>query len=259
MKKIWTFLLLTFLLSAVFYAMILSLESLQEADNLVFGLMWCPGISAIITVLIFDKNIRGLGWKLGKAKYLLLSFLIPISYALIPYSIVWVTGLGKFVPSNFEENILVFWTSGLALSCLSALGEEIGWRGFLVPELSKRMNFLKTSLISGFVWALWHVPGIVFSDYNNGAGWGYSLIMFFILVLGVSFLFAWLRLRSGSLWTAVIIHGVHNLFVQGYLDVVTEDTGITKYITGEFGVALALSAVVVAFIFWKKRSQVMNI
>ncbi len=255
MKKIWTFIVLVFLLSSVFYWLILSKESLEEAGPLVLGIMWCPGIAAIITSLIYYKSIKGLGWKLGKVKYLLLSLLIPISYALLPYLIVWLTGLGKFNPSNFEENMLLFWTSGLAMSCFAGLGEEIGWRGFLVPELAKHMSFTKVSLVSGFIWVIYHVPAILFSDYNNGAGAGYSLLMFFILAMSVSFVFAWLRLKSGSLWTATIIHGVHNLFVQGYLDVVTEDTGITKYITGEFGAALAISGLVIAFIFWKKRNE----
>lgn len=140
-------------------------------------------------------------------------------------------------------------------SCLSALGEEIGWRGFLVPELSKHMGFTKVALVSGAIWAVWHSPAVLFSDYNGGTNVWYSMLMFFILVLGVSFMFTWLRLKSGSLWTAVLIHAVHNLFVQGYLDVVTEDTGITKFLTGEFGAALAVSGVLVGLLFWARRNQ----
>ena len=257
-KKIYTFLGLTLIFSTVFYYLILSKESLEDAGWLVFGLMWAPGISAIVTKLILDKTLLGLGWSIGKPKYLLISLAFPIVYSLIPYALVWATGLGGFNPTNFEEGFINFIASGFFMACLAALGEEIGWRGFLVPQLFKLMNFTKTSLLSGAIWALWHTPAILLSSYNNGANQWYSLFMFYIIATGVSFGFAWLRLRSGSVWTAMLIHGMHNNFVQGYLDVVTEDTGITAYVTGEFGAALAISAVVIAVIFWRLRAKVEN-
>lgn len=108
MKKIWTFLGITLFLSIIFYVLILSRESLEGAGGLVFGIMWCPGIAAIATCLIYNGNIKDLGWKLGKAKYLLLAFLIPVAYSLVPYSLIWVSGLGNFVPENFEESWLSF-------------------------------------------------------------------------------------------------------------------------------------------------------
>jgi uncharacterized protein len=255
MKKIWLFIGLTFLFSIVFYAILLSAESMHDVGWAVTALMWCPGVSAIITSLIYYKSIKNLGWKPGKIKYLALSFLFPISYSLIPYLIVWISGLGGFDASRFDESWIMFWTLGFIGSCSSALGEEIGWRGFLVPELLKHMSFTKATLITGFIWATWHLPGIIFSDYNSGGGPIYSTLMFFIVVLGVSFVFSWLRVKSGSLWTAMIVHAVHNLFVQGYLDVVTIDTGITKYITGEFGVALAISAALIGFFLWKYQPR----
>lgn len=42
-------------------------------------------------------------------------------------------------------------TVGMVGSLVSALGEEIGWRSFLVPELAKTNNFARTSLISGII------------------------------------------------------------------------------------------------------------
>jgi len=48
---------------------------------------------------------------------------------------------------------------------------------------------------------------------------------------------------------------MHNHFVQDFFDPLTSDTGITPYIIGEFGVALAVAGIVVAFIFWKLRRR----
>jgi uncharacterized protein len=79
---------------------------------------------------------------------------------------------------------------------------------------------------------------------------------FTIMVIAISFVFAWLRLRSGSLWTGVILHASHNLFVQSVFDTFTTDTGPTEYVTGEFGAALAIAAVGIAAIAWRARRAV---
>jgi membrane protease YdiL (CAAX protease family) len=92
-------------------------------------------------------------------------------------------------------------TLGLLEACPPALGEEIGWRGFLVPELAKTTTFFNTALISGAAWALWHYPLIIFGGYNGGTSIPYSLFCFTLAVIAISFPMAWLRLKSGSLWT----------------------------------------------------------
>ncbi len=76
-----------------------------------------------------------------------------------------------------------------------------------------------------------------------------------MLVLGISFPFAWLRLRSGSVWTGMFLHASHNLWIQGFFDRVTIDTGRTRWFTTEFGAALAVVAMVVAYIFWRLRNR----
>ena len=62
-------------------------------------------------------------------------------------------------------------------------------------------------------------------------------------------------LKLGSLWTAVILHGSLNLFIQGIFTPFTGDTGLTPYVIDEFGVGLALAAIVVAYLFWRKSDN----
>lgn len=254
-SKIATYLALTFGLSSIFYYLIISAGSLNVKGGMyVIGLMWCPGISAIITKLIFQKNLKGLGWKWGKTKYQLTAYFLPILYAFIAYGLIWITGLGKYngyIPSNLF-NFLVM---GTLMSCFTALGEEIGWRGFLVPELAKVTSYTKLSLISGIIWSVYHYPVLLFADYNSGTPWWFGLGCFTLMAIGASFIFAWLRLRSGSVWTAMFLHASHNLYIQSYFDQATDDTGITAYISSEFGIALALVISLVAFLFWRKRSE----
>jgi membrane protease YdiL (CAAX protease family) len=143
-------------------------------------------------------------------------------------------------------------TKGVIENLIFSLGEEIGWRGFLVPELAKVTSLTKTALISGIVWAAWHMPGIFLADLNtNGTPNVYAAAMFAVLIIASSFFYAWLRLKSGSLWTAVLLHTTHNIFIQGVFDRLTGNTAITPYFTGEFGIGLALTTVVVAYVFWR--------
>ncbi|MEA4908731.1 MAG: type II CAAX endopeptidase family protein [Anaerolineaceae bacterium] len=258
-NEIFTFLGLTLGLSAIFYTLIITGGGLEANGGVfVLGLMWSPGLSALIARLIFHHNLKGMGWKAGKPRYLLMAYGLPILYAGVVYGLVWWSGLGgirtEILPSPVY--LLVFATLGVVQSALSALGEEIGWRGLLVPQLARLLGYPRTALVSGVIWALWHTPLIVFADYNSGATptW-YALLCFWIMVMGISFVFAWLVLRSGSLWPAVILHAAHNLFIQGLFDPLTTNTGPTAYLTGEFGIGLAIAGTLLALIFWRLSNR----
>lgn len=258
-KEIVTFLILTAAFSMVFYALILGAGSMDvQGGLLTLGLMWSPGAAAMLTRFIYHRSLRGLGWKLGPAKWLMLAYLLPLGYAFVPYTITWLTGLGRFTTANLpaDQPLPVFLIVNLTVIFLlgsvpSALGEEIGWRGLLVPQLSKLTTFSKAALISGAVWAAWHAPLLLFADYNAGTPPLYGLACFSVLVMGISFAFAWLRIKSGSLWTGVVLHASHNLIIQAILDPLTESTAITPYIVTEFGVGLSIAAVVTAWVFWQ--------
>jgi len=147
-------------------------------------------------------------------------------------------------------------TFGVVRSTASALGEEIGWRGFLVPELAKTFNFTSTALISGVVWATWHYPGLIWADYNSGTPAWYGLTCFTMMVIAISFVFAWMRLKSGSLWTGALLHASHNLYIQGIFTPMTSDTGKTAWFIDEFGAVLPVVVILFAIYFWKKRQEI---
>lgn len=279
-KRIYFYLFLAFSFSSVFYYLIISQGTMHAKGGPPYTLflMWSPGVAAMITAFVFQRNLRGFGWAWSKSRYQWISYSLPVAYGITAYGIVWLFGLGMVPAEDFVQHasdqlkdlfgwtdlpaagviaiaVVIDGTVGVVFSCISALGEEIGWRGFLVPHLSRITSYTKTALISGAIWSVYHYPILIFADYNSGASAWYSLICFTILVLAASFAFAWLRLRSGSLWTAVILHASHNLFIQAIFDRITGDTGYTKYFIGEFGLMLPLVCAAVAYIFWKKRSM----
>jgi membrane protease YdiL (CAAX protease family) len=271
-KRITIFLALTFGLSTLSYIPILTSGTLAKMSGLfVFTLMWTPGVAALITQWIATHSLRGLGWRPGPARWLWVAYILPVLYALPVYAFVWLTGLGGFpnpvlidmlgeqLPNihptmRIVAFLLISSTIFVPVSLVTALGEEIGWRGLLVPELVKITGFSRAALISGAVWAVWHMPAVFFADYNSGGApaW-YSAACFAVMVLGMSFAYAWLRLKSGSLWSAALLHASHNLFVQEVFDALTTNTGPTRYFTGEFGIGLALASLVVVYVFWRYR------
>ena len=210
LKKIFVFLVLAFALSSIAYYVMITTGTAHKIGGI---WMWSPGVAAILTRLLFQESIHDFGWQPGERKYLVLGLGIPFLYALIIYSFVWITGLGNFSPQPFFQ-IAIFATAGLFFACLAALGEEIGWRGFLIPELINITSFTKATLFTGIIWAIWHFPAIIYADYNRPTPLLFQLIVFTIAVIGYSVLTAWLRLKSGSIWPVVLWHGGHNLFIQ---------------------------------------------
>jgi len=237
---------------------------------LTFGLMWCPAAAAVLASLATGRPLSAIGWRFD-ARWILVAVFAPIAYAAVAYGAVSALGLGG-VPNHeflarlqtrfggtpgaaFGKYLGIQATVGLLISCVAGLGEEIGWRGFLVPELSRRFSLARTSLLSGVVWSVWHYPVLLFADYNGGTPAAWSLACFTVMVLGISFLFAASRLASGSVWPAAVLHGSHNLFIQGVFDPITADTGRTKWWIGEFGAALAVVALGVAALtlaWWRR-------
>lgn len=272
-NSIIVYILLTAALSSIFYVQVIHRSKAgQGLGLLILGLMWCPGVSSLLTRLVFQGNLRGHGFGWGKTKYQFASYWIPLVYSTVVYVPFWLAGY--FDPSSrtlealmrrlpqlphaaaLPVLFLVLATVGVLASCISALGEELGWRGFLVPQLAKITPYPRVALISGAIWALWHYPLILFADYHGAGPLWYSVACFTVLVLGISFLLAWMRLKSGSVWTGMLLHASHNLFVQAFFDAQTRPARVTGLWTTEFGAGLALAALVVASIFYAKRGEI---
>jgi membrane protease YdiL (CAAX protease family) len=265
--KIASFLTITF--GMLVYASILAFKAGSVQQNMGLGMliMWSPAIGTIITCLLFQRNLRGLGWKFGKIKYLLLSYIIPMLVGLVTYSLIWFSGLGQFKIEDFFANntcgilglknppfglaMFVMLTFGLLLRLLFAFGEEIGWRGFLIPHLTKLFSLKKAALISGMIWFLFHTPGLFFLDYYSQSRVK-STVFFMIMAISASIIMFWIRIKSGSLWTGAIFHASHNLAIQGIFNGLTKDTGNTLFFSGEFGLGLALVYTILAIWFWKR-------
>ena len=254
--EIIVFLVLTFILSALAYIPIIQAGTITGGQSqLASLLMLAPGLAAVITYLFFEHSLRPIGWRLGKIQYLILGLLIPIIYCSIGYGLVWLTGRGEY-NGQFPPNFPIFLVTMLISATLSAVLEEVAWRGFLVPKMMKLTGFTATAIVSGLIWAVWHYPLIIFANVRLGnTPLFYSLLCFTVFVVGVSFATAWLRLKSGSVWTAALLHGSHNLFMLHVFNALTTDTGGTWLLLGEYGAVTAAMGLLLGIIFWSLRSS----
>ena len=110
------------------------------------------------------------------------------------------------------------------LTLAAGIGEEFGWRGFLLPRLQSRHNALVSSLIVGVAWATWHVPLFFIegtSQYEQQLQGGLlpAILGYALFVIANSVQFTWLFNNTrGSVLLAAVFHGASNTW-GGYIDV----------------------------------------
>jgi CAAX protease family protein len=238
------------------------------------GAMWGPAIAVGLLSLLRGRSFEKIGWK-WSGPYELAAYGLSVGAVVLVYALAWLSGFAGFPNARAVASIandfgwvgaptpvivlgyaILMATLGLLPAIGSVLGEEIGWRGYLVPELARVFSFTQTALISGVIWTCWHYPMIVYADYNRGGPAWYSATCFTAFILSASVICAWFRLKSGSIWPSVILHATNNLLIQDVFTPLSIDTGPTKFVVNQFGFLLPLAGIAVAVICWRRRSEV---
>ncbi|WP_229382072.1 CPBP family intramembrane glutamic endopeptidase [Microbacterium schleiferi] len=207
---------------------------------MLIGMMFTPTLSMVVTMLVWrapaTERLRFLGmWPLRPARRVILMLLIglvaPIIVVTVTVAISGALGLVQLDVvglSGYQAALAASVPAGTALppvgillaaqlvsipigaiaNSVSAAGEELGWRGWLLPSL-RPLGTWPALLITGAVWGLWHSPVILLGyNFNRPDLVGVALMVGGCVAWGI--LFGWLRLRSGSVWPAVLAHGSLN-------------------------------------------------
>ncbi len=267
-KQIITFLVITAIITTGIF--IWMFNGAKDSVGVVFAMMWTPGISAVITSLIYRDKISNFGWKSGKIRFLAYGYILPLFISLIAYGIVWLSGYADFttdkvinyrwakmlgfeLPVPFIIGLLSKMSLGFLVTCIFVLGEEIGWSGFLTPKLLKVYSVPVTSVIVGLIWAVWHLPAIIGGFYGTGTPLWAALPGFTLVIVGYSFVRTVLILKSKSLWTGVVLHSSGNIILMGIFYEMTVQKGYAAYIVSETGIFTGVVCVIVALIFWRMQ------
>lgn len=255
-KKIWIYLVLTFVTSAVFFITYKMFGDVWSYFSLLLAMLM-PAVNVVVVQLLFKEKIKGrFLLKLRFNKFVILGILVPMLltlYILLMNVLFTSSELGldqvyvdqlvvTGAPEKYYIGIAVFSTllngliAGVTLNAVFAFGEELGWRGFLQEEFNY-MGPWKSSAIIGAIWGLWHAP-LILQGYNFP---DHPYIGVFMMIIATTFLgiiMSYLTKRSGTILTAVFFHGVLNavaglaiILTTNYVDIYHGPFGLTAIIT----------------------------
>lgn len=193
--------------------------------------MWAPGLAAIVaTRFIAGQSLHTLRLRhLGPKLPYLWAWLLPLALTIVSGLFTLLLGAGR-LDLSFESmweamaqppggpavapglvvaiGVAFSLTVAPLFNTLVALGEELGWRGFLLPRLSPGGQW-RAILLSGIVWGVWHAPAILQGhNYPGRPVLGVFMMIVFCLLMGT--IFSWLYLQSRSPWTPALAHGSLN-------------------------------------------------
>lgn len=214
---------------------------------LLAGYMFTPAIAALCVLFLVERRGRArrdwkdLGVLTAGWRWWLPATLLPMAIVATGYAVAAATGHARLqVPWSqlYWGNMAVFFLGYTAANTLTmSLGEELGWRGWLHSRLLPRLGATGTHLAIGLAWAAWHLPLILLTDDYFRPEQGDRLLLtalFIATVTAIAVVIGELRLRSGSVWVASLMHSSHNVFwglAQGLF------AGPTlAYVAGESGV-----------------------
>ncbi len=245
-KRILLYLAITFIVT---YALEIGLirplitgENQQLAmvgQSLVGMVMFVPAIGVLLTRLITKEGFRNSLLRLPQLKknlgYYLFAWFGPAILTAVGALIYFALNPGQFDPelSNlakaYESSGVEMTTSrlqttmliqiataffiGPLINALNCLGEEWGWRGYLLPKMKGKFKILPMLLINGAIWGVWHAP-LTALGHNYGTGYagfpftGILAMVIFCIVLGT--IFSYVTIKTNSCFPAIFAHGSIN-------------------------------------------------
>lgn len=186
-----------------------------------------PMLAAILLIMIFDGSAglrslfqRVVHWKVSWIWYLVAvvgPFVLFAFSAMISMYIFKAPAPTLSLLGHWEElpNLtpLITW---VFLILTIGLGEEVGWRGYMLPKLQMSMSALTASVLTGIIWIFWHIPSFIFDPQFSAfslvwrLGWGF-------LIICASIIYAYFyNSTGGSLLIPILFHGTND-YVMGSL------------------------------------------
>lgn len=245
--------------------------STPELMSLVSLGMLAPTAAHIITRKITGEGFRlsgkdsmmlGIDLKGKKWLFFLVAVILPVIYATLGDVIIWlscpeafgITDVRPFVAITYPLLAVV---SGVVLS-FAALGEELGWRGYMMPKLIELIGMPKAIITGGIIWGLWHAP-LTCVGHNYGMdypGFPYvGIILMCLMCMALGTVLTYVTIKTGSIWPAAFMHAINNSSPSVMVVFMNHDVKIPIWIHALSNIPLILLAILCFSLMMKKKEQ----
>ena len=187
--------------------------------------MWLPAIGRLVATRTVDRGFRPpmplRKWGSPRGSVIL----VPLTTILAVYSVAY--GIGTLIGVEqdaarwlgFKQIAINVVVTGIIHGCVAlfgALGEELGWRGYMLPRLDQ-MGVRGSLGVLVVVWTMYHLPFIVLAGYVATESVAFSVLLFFTLEVGATIVWSIGTYALRSVWVAVWFHTFHNTISQALL------------------------------------------
>ena len=191
--------------------------------------VWAPNIAALAVTLLIsgwsgitDLFARLIRWRVRPWVWIAALGFFPV---LMLIAELIGLALGDPLPTTANWTALAAGMVTLPLLALGPLGEELGWRGFLLPRLLDRVQPLTAALILGPVWMAWHLPAFFLSGMPQS---NMSLFIFVASGVSLNVFITWLFLnaRHSILIAGIIPHAIANAWAESMGSITWINAGV---------------------------------
>jgi membrane protease YdiL (CAAX protease family) len=224
-------------------------------------LMWIPGLLSILLRLTLTLGFRDVRFIPGGPRYYLYAVSIPLVLALLTALLCVILDIRQLTLIGLEElqRTVPTFLSLLAIGLFGAFGEELGWRGFLLPKMVAA-GIPHPYLASGLVWAVWHLPLIAFGGFYQTTNTFAMAFAYGMSIVAINFVISEMRMRSQSVWVATLLHASHNFFFQLAVPVlVLTESGrrseLWEIVGGDSGIIVAVLYMLTFFLGFRVYSN----
>jgi len=139
---------------------------------------------------------------------------------------------------------------GGLINGIFTLGEELGWRGFLYNE-TKTLGFIKSNLLVGTIWGLWHAP-LILQGHNYPEHPVAGVAMMVVFCIPLAFIMSYARAKTNSVLAPALVHGMVNAGAGGVMLLCYQYNDLIGNIAGLAGAMAITILVILIYIFDRK-------
>lgn len=245
-KGLWLYLLLSFGLAwlcQVWASWVLLRDSDAALYQLILSIsMFCPLVATFLVQKVYLRQSTGIGWKLCHGmKYWLAAWFGPAVFTVVGAALYFVVfpsrldlsgswlvaayggewtadalknEMGVSTQSYLVQSGMLAVTMAPLINMIPAMGEEAGWRGYMMPQLKERFGVLNGRLLGGIIWGVWHWPLMLLTGYEYGTDYlgapVLGLAVWCVFCFALNSVLDWLYERTGCIWVPAIAHGAVN-------------------------------------------------